>query len=260
MGYEALLPRVVDAAERAGALLVKAFDAGHRPGDKPGMYALGYGIEGSSFELVQGLLAEAVPGAGWFDKDRQEPRELAAGAWWIVDGTEGAVNLVHGMTQWAAVISLVVDGVPELSVVRQPLADETWTAVRGGGAYRNGDRLRVSGKQQMDASIVTASQSGNSAQTHARFGRTVGRLLDRVLLVQNTVPTTFPILTVAAGHTDAFFQYEPDLPGTVAGGLMVAEAGGTVTDLEGEPWRVTAPGVLFAAPGLHAELLKVVAA
>ncbi|TQS42380.1 inositol monophosphatase family protein [Cryptosporangium phraense] len=146
--------------------------------------------------LIQ-VVRDLLPGVQWFDEDTGA--EVPPGQWWVVDGAEGAVNFVRGLPDWAVTITLLNDGVPELTVVRQPIGDLTYTAVRGGGAFLDGRPLRVSAKTDLDAAIVTASQAGNTPEVHARFGRTFAALSDRALLVRNTVPTTFPLLVVASG-------------------------------------------------------------
>src|SRR5262245_49009181 len=211
--YSELLPAVVDAADQGAARLLEAFDPNARPADRTAMYEAGTRIEGASLDAVRKALDGVRPGAQWFDDD-VDGRNVPDGEWWIVDGAEGGVNHVHGLPEWGVTVVLVVDRVPRLAVVRQPLGDLTYTAVEGGGAFRNGTRLRVSAKTGLDAAIVTASQAGNDPEVHARFGRAVAAMSDKALLVRNTIPTTFPLLGVAAGHYDVFWQYEPDLPGT----------------------------------------------
>ena len=74
------------------------------------------------------------------------------------------------------------------------------------------------------------------------------------------VPSTFPMLLVAAGQNDVFWQYEPVLPGIAAGALLITEAGGTVSRIDGCPWRPGSPDILAAAPGLHQAAADVLAA
>jgi len=78
--------------------------------------------------------------------------------------------------------------------------------------------------------------------------------------VRASVPSTFPLLLVAAGHNDVFWQYEPVLPGVAAGLLFVTEAGGIVTRIDGSPWRPGSADILAAAPGLHAAAVDVLRA
>lgn len=254
-----LLERAVAVADRAGRVLLARYAEGSRPADRAAMYRLGTELEAAAGQVVRSGVDGLVPGAGWFDEDAHG-HDVPAGAWWVVDGAEGAVNHVHGLPEWGLTITLVVDGTARLTVVRQPLGDLTWTAIRGAGARRNGRRLRVSAKVDLDAAIVTSSQAGNDPTVHARYAAAFAAMADRSLLVRNTIPTTFPLLGVAGGHYDAFWQYDPDLPGTAAGTLIAAEAGAVVTDLTGQAWRLDAPDVLVAAPGVHAAVLDVVAA
>lgn len=254
--YQELLPAVVSAANRGADLLMSQFDPEARPLDRAAIGTMGTRIEGASQDAVREGLAGLLPNAGWFDED-ENGNAVPPGEWWVVDGAEGGVNYVYGLAEWAVTVTLIRDGVPRLTVVRQPIGDLTYTAVKGGGAHRNGAPLYVSAKTDLGVAMVTASQAGNSPEVHARFGRAITAMLDSALLVRNTIPTTFPILTVASGQHDVFFQYDPDLPGTAAGSLLVTEAGGVVTDLSGGRWVPDSPDVLIAAPGLHAAALKV---
>jgi len=65
------------------------------------------------------------------------------------------------------------------------------------------------------------------------------------------VPSTFPMLLVATGQSDVFWQYEPVLPGVAAGVLLITEAGGAVSRIDGSPWTAGSPDILAAAPALH---------
>lgn len=253
--YKELLPAVVNAANRGADLLMNQFDPEARPLDRAAI-SVGARIERASQDAVREGLDELLPNAGWFDED-ESGNAVPPGEWWVVDGAEGGINYIYGLAEWAVNVTLIRDGVPQLTVVRQPIGDLTYTAVKGGGAHRNGVPLHVSAKTDLSVAMVTTSQAGNSPEVHERFGRAITAMLDSALLVRNTIPTTFPILTVASGQHDVFFQYDPDLPGTAAGSLLATEAGGIVTDLSGGQWVPDSPDVLIAAPGLHATALKV---
>jgi myo-inositol-1(or 4)-monophosphatase len=219
------------------------------------MYDAGMRAEEASLAAVKANLEGMAPSIGWFDDDVED--EVPPGEWWIIDGAEGGVNLVHGLPEWAVTITLLRDGEPQLTVVRQPIGDLTYTAVRGAGAFVGKTRLEVSKKHDLDAAIVAASQAGNGSEIYERWGNAWTKLASKALLVRNTIPTTFPLLTLASGQYDVFFQYEPDLPGTAAGTLLATEAGGIATDLAGKPWTPASPDVLVAAPGVYQAALEV---
>jgi myo-inositol-1(or 4)-monophosphatase len=139
-----------------------------------------------------------------------------------------------------------------LAVVRQPVGDLTYTAVLGGGAHLNGRPLRTSAKTSLDAAIaVTGQAEAGQGGTYRRIGESVTAMLGQALLVRAFVPSTFPMLLVATGQNDVFWQYEPVLPGVAAGALLITEAGGTVSRIDGSAWSPGSPDILAAAPALH---------
>jgi myo-inositol-1(or 4)-monophosphatase len=217
------------------------------------MYGAGTRIGTVATDILKPALTKILPQARWIEDD-QETSPLPPGEWWAVDPTEGGVNYIHGMDEWAVTVALIRDNVPVLAVVHEPVNDRTWTAVRDGGAFLNGRPLTVAAKHDVGAALVTTTQP----RTRNRdFADAVAALLDQVLLIRSTVPSTFPQLHVAAGHVDAYWQYECDLVGVAAGVLIVTEAGGVVTDLRGAPWQPGATDILAAGPGLHPELLSI---
>jgi myo-inositol-1(or 4)-monophosphatase len=249
--YADILPAIVKSATAAGDRLLAEFSAAARPRSREDMAAAGHHTEDLVLRELRPELERLRPAAGWVDDD-METEPLPPGEWWVVDAVEGAVNYVHGMPEWAVTVALVRDGQPVLAVVRQPVADLTYTGVRGRGAHRNGQPLRVSAKASLDAAIgVTGQAEAGQQDTYRRIGESVTAMLGQALLVRTLVPSTFPMLLVAAGQSDVFWQYEPVLPGVAAGALFITEAGGTVSRIDGAPWSPGSPDILAAAPALH---------
>jgi myo-inositol-1(or 4)-monophosphatase len=254
-----LLPAVVEAVQAAGKRLSALYEPDARPTGRADMFRAAKRNEEASLGDLRPALTAARPGAGWVDDD-QETTALPPGEWWTVDAVEGNVNHVHGMAEWCVTATLVRDGVPVLTAVHQPVGDLTYTAVRGGGAHLNGMPLHVSPKTDLDAAIVTTGQAeAGQADTYRRIGESITAMLGRALLVRASVPSTFPMLLVATGQNDVFWQYEPVLPGIAAGILLVTEAGGVATRIDGSPWAPGAPDVLVATPALHAAAIEVLA-
>ncbi|MFC0431818.1 inositol monophosphatase [Kutzneria buriramensis] len=250
---EELLTDVTAAVHRAGKALLAEYTESARPADRNDMARGGRHLDAIVTAILEPALSAIRPDARWVGDD-QEMTVLPPGEWWAVDPIEGGVNYVHGMDQWAVTVALVRDNVPVLAVVYEPVPDRTWTAVRGGGAYVNGQPLGVSAKKAVDAAIVTMTQPRTK---NREFGAAVAALLDRALFVRSTVPSTFPQLDLAAGHVDVYWQYECDLIGVAAGVLLVTEAGGVVTNLRGTAWQPGDADILAAAPGLHEAFLSI---
>ncbi|HEY2263721.1 MAG TPA: inositol monophosphatase [Streptosporangiaceae bacterium] len=254
-----LLPIVVKEATAAGGRLLADFSPDARPASRTDMAAAGHHIEDLVLGELRPALAARRPQAGWLAEE-METTPVPPGEWWVVDAVEGGVNYVHGMPEWAVTVTLLRDGEPVLTVVRQPVGDLTYTAVRGEGAYLNGTRLRTSAKTALDAAIaVTGQAEAGQDGTYRRIGASVTALLGQALLVRAFVPSTFPLLLVATGQHDVFWQYEPVLPGVAPGLLLVTEAGGTVSRTDGSPWRPGSPDILVTAPGLHQAAVGVLA-
>jgi len=258
---EALLPAVVAAVKAAGVHLRERFSPGSRLDSLEEVVAAIHANDDASLELLRGPLERARPGARWAE-DELAGGALPAGEWWVTDPVEGNINHIHGMTEWAMTATLVRDNRPVLTAVHLPLTGETYTAVRGGGAHLDGVRLRHSAKMRLDGALVGTGQAkpGENAQTFDRIGRSVTAMLRNALVTRVSVPATLQLIQIAAGRMDVFWQYSEVRSGLVAGALLVAEAGGTVTDTLGRPWGLASEDFLAAAPGLHAAAVAVLSA
>lgn len=255
-----VLAAVVEVTRQAGLRLLTHYDPAARPGSRAEMVAAGRRNEDSSLDGLREALESARPGAGWVAED-QETVPLPPGEWWTVDAVEGNVNHVHGLPAWCVTVTLLRDQAPVLAAVYQPVGDLTYTAVAGGGAFLNGQRLHTSAKTDLDAAItVTGQAETGQDDTYRRIGDSVTAMLARALMVRAAVPSTFPLLLVATGQNDVFWQYQPVLPGIAAGILLASEAGGTVSRVDGSPWAPGSNDVLVAAPALHAAAVEVLTA
>ncbi|MBV1941203.1 inositol monophosphatase [Streptomyces sp. BV286] len=203
-------------------------------------------------------LLKARPGSQWAE-DELAGGALPPGEWWVVDPAEGNINHVHGMPEWAVTATLVRDNQPVLTVVHLPLTGDTYTAAVGGGAHLNGRPLTVSAKSDLGAALIGTGQArpGESTDTFRRIGASVTAMLTAGLVVRVSVPATLQLIHVAAGRMDAFWQFSDVRSGLVAGALLVTEAGGTVTDLDGKPWSTASRDFLAAAPRIHTAALDV---
>ena len=262
---QALLPAVVAAVQAAGRHMHSRFapDLRPRPASRNGIVAALCENDAASLGILREALTRACPRAGWVE-DELEGGALPPGEWWVVDAVEGNINHVQGMAEWGVTATLVRDNRPVLTAVDLPTASHTYTAVRGSGAWRNGARLRPSTKTELGAALVGTGQAkpGEDRETHCRIGQSVTAMLGSALTVRVSVPATFPLINVAAGRMDVFWQHSQVRSGLLAGALLVAEAGGTVSDIHGRPWGLASINFLAATPGLHAaavELLSAVA-
>ncbi|WP_448332533.1 inositol monophosphatase family protein [Streptomyces sp. DSM 41534] len=254
----ALLTRVTAAVRTAGDLLRERHTPHPRGVALDEIVAEIHANDNAVLDVLKAPLMAARPGARWAE-DELEGGALPPGEWWIVDPAEGNINHVHGMSDWAVTATLVRDNRPVLTVVHLPPTGDWYTAVAGQGARLNGALLRVSAKTDLGAALVGTGQArpGEDERTFHRIGASVTQLLVHGLVVRVSVPATLQLIHVAAGRMDAFWQFSDVRSGLVAGALLVAEAGGTVTDTRGNPWDLASGDFLAAAPGIHTAAVSV---
>ncbi|MYS86687.1 inositol monophosphatase family protein [Embleya scabrispora] len=255
---EAVLERAVTVVKTAGEHLRERHDVGARPGDLDEIVRAIHANDEAILALVKQPLLDMRPGSRWVE-DELAGGVLPGGEWWVVDTAEGNINHIHGMGEWAVTATLVRDNAPLLTVVHLPLTGDTYTALRGRGAFLDGEPLRSSAKTDLRAALVGTGQAkpGEDEAALRRMGATVTAMLINALVVRVSVPATLQLVHVASGRMDAFWQLSDVRSGLLPGALLVAEAGGTVTDTRGEPWSLAGDDFLACAPGLHAQAVDV---
>lgn len=259
-GDEAALAAMVRIAQDAGAKLLASFIPTTRPdGLDELIAAVGRNEEVASVGLVDALAA-VRPSAVFLD-DSREAGDLSEIECWVVDAVEGNVNHVHGLADWGVTIALMRNRQPVIAVVHQPINGLTWTALAGGGARCNGQLLQIGHKRRLEAAIaVTGQAEAGQSGTYAAIGDSITKMLYHALLVRTSVPSTFPLLQVAGGQADIFWQYSPVLLGIAAGMLIAREAGAVVSRIDGSAWEPGAEDILVTTPALQVQVIGVLAA
>jgi len=250
-----LLVAVIPAVQAAGARMLELFTSAPHYATRDEVVAAIHANDAESLAVMQPILAALRPDAGWVE-DELEGGRLPPGEWWVTDPVEGNINHVHGMNDWGVTATLVRDSQAVLTVVHLPLLGQTYTAVLGGGAFCDGQKLEtLSPKISLDSSLVGTGQArpGESGKTFERIGASTTLMLNTALVVRVSVPATLQLLQVASGRMEAFWQFSQVRSGLLAGALLVAEAGGAVTDIHGAPWSLESDDFLATTPTLQAQ-------
>ncbi|MGW6972647.1 inositol monophosphatase family protein [Streptomyces sp. NPDC054952] len=249
-----LLDQAVIVVQEAGSVLRERFGevVGHQTREEL-MRALAANDD-AALDILRPRLTELRPGAGWVE-DELDGGALPSGEWWVVDPAEGNVNHLHALPDWAVTATLVRENQPVLTVVHLPLTGETYTALLGAGAHLDGRPLRVSPAADLGLSVVATSQARpeEDEEVVRRVGSSITAMLFDALVVRTSVPATLHLVNVAAGRTDAFWQFAGARADLLPGALLVTEAGGRISDAEGRPWTPRSDSFLAAAPGVHAQ-------
>ncbi len=179
-----------------------------------------------------------------------------SGRYWLVDPLDGTTNFVHGFPAVAVSVALVQDGRPVAGSVHAPFLGLTYTAERGAGAWSIGPdgptRLLVSDRPP-DRAVVATGFPFRRKELLPRYLRMFGAALHTFEDLRRPGAAALDLAWTAAGVFDGFFELALAPWDVAAGGLLIEEAGGTVTDWTGTPNYL--PGTILAAPPtIHTEL------
>jgi myo-inositol-1(or 4)-monophosphatase len=174
---------------------------------------------------------------------------------WYVDPLDGTTNFAHGLPMFAVALGRVVDSRPDVGVVHCPILDLTFTATRGGGAFCNGKRLKVSTVSTLDhAMLATGFPSDRATSGDTNFPQfTAIKLLARA--VRRCGSSCLDQALVAAGTFDGFWEMKLKAWDLTAGSLLVEEAGGRATGWQGELLRLERGAVVATNGRIHDQLL-----
>ena len=166
---------------------------------------------------------------------------------WVIDPLDGTSNYLHGLPHFAVSIAQQVNGRTEHAVVFDPIRDELFTASRGGGAYLNQTRIRVSGRKSLDNAILATAFPFRQRAKMPRFGRVFQAVFEQVEDFRRAGTASLDLAWTAAGRLDGYFEIGLNAWDVAAGALLVREAGGVVMDFDGND-AVEDAGSIIAAP------------
>jgi myo-inositol-1(or 4)-monophosphatase len=170
---------------------------------------------------------------------------------WILDPIDGTVNYLYGLPQFAVSLAAEVDGEVVAGVVHNAATGEEWTALRGGGAYRDGQRLVCSEVTELGQTLL-ATGFGYAAARREHQARVLTRVLPAVRDIRRFGAASLDLCFAAEGRVDAYYEKGLNLWDHAAGGLVATEAGMLVTGLAG---AAPGPDMLIAAPpAIHGHL------
>ncbi|GAA1953397.1 inositol monophosphatase family protein [Catenulispora subtropica] len=207
--------------------------------------------------IVEGILAER-PDDGLLGEEGAN-REGTSGVRWVIDPIDGTVNYLYEIPQWCVSIGVEIDGETVAGVVEIPMLGETFTALRGHGAWRNGETIRAYSAQSEGKPVpleraLVATGFGYAAQRRAVQGAIVADLLPLVRDIRRGGSAAIDLCSVACGRVDGYFERGTNPWDIAAGGLIVQEAGGKLGGLRGTAASVDM--TVAAAPGLYEALCE----
>ena len=254
------LATAVEIVLRAGDIQRLRRDSGFRI-DKKGEIDLVTEVDLECERLCRGILAERFPDHDILAEEMSSgPTEAARARYrWVFDPLDGTTNYAHGLPIFCASLSLEVDGRAIVGAIFDPSRGELFTAERGAGAFLNGQPLRPSTTAVLgDALLVT----GFPYDVHRKLDDLVamfGAFLGASRAVRRLGSAALDLCYVAAGRFDAFWEQHLKPWDVSAGALIVEEAGGIVTGMDGTPFSPAVAHLVASNGPLHSSMLQVIA-
>ena len=196
------------------------------------------------------ILAEESGATG----DQDEPEYQ-----WIIDPLDGTTNFLHGYPQYSVSIALKYRGVLTQAVVYDPTGNELFTASRGRGAYLNDHRLRVSKRNQFSECLLGTGIPFRELTHMDTYLSMLKDIIPRVAGIRRPGSAALDLAYVAAGRYDGFWELGLGPWDMAAGCLLITEAGGLVSDLEGNETHLESGNIIAGNPKIFGQLLQVIA-
>ena len=178
---------------------------------------------------------------------------------WIIDPLDGTTNFIHGLPQYAISIGLAHKGVMTQGVVYDPNRNELFTATRGGGAFLNDKRIRVSKRIKLDEALIGTGfpyRMFDHIEAYLAIFRDVAQMTAGM---RRPGAAALDLAWVACGRMDGFWELGLSPWDMAAGTLLITEAGGLVGDLSGEANYMKTGNIVGGNPKIFAQLLQLIA-
>jgi len=174
---------------------------------------------------------------------------------WVIDPLDGTTNFLHGFPHYAVSIALEVRGRLDQAVIFDPLRQELFTASRGSGAQLDGRRIRVSRRRSLDGCLLGTGIPFRELAHLDAYLQSMAALVPRAAGIRRAGSAALDLAYVAAGRLDGFWEFGLSRWDVAAGGLLIQEAGGIVSDaLGGDSWQHSGD-VVAGTPRVHQEMM-----
>lgn len=253
-----MLNTAIKAARRAGSMINRAsLDLERLQVARKGPSDYVTEVDQSVEAAIIDILKTAYPDHGFLGEESGEqpvPEGQAAPEYqWIIDPLDGTTNFIHGFPVYAVSIALAHRGQVVHGVIYDPARNELFTASRGGGAFLNDRRVRVSGMPRFHDAMLSAyvPDSGGGVSPNSKFSG----MLTGCASVRRMGASVLDLAYVACGRLDGFCGVNLKRWDLAAGGLLVLEAGGLISDFQGEQTWFETGSVIAGTPKVFTHML-----
>ncbi|UNM06657.1 MAG: inositol monophosphatase [Holosporaceae bacterium] len=248
---------MIEAAEKAGRSLIRDFNeieklqiAKKGPADFVSV------ADKRSEKIVYDLLKKGRPDYSFLMEESGAEENKDKENVWIIDPLDGTTNFLHGLPGFCVTIAHQSKGRIEHAVTYDPLRGDVFWAERGKGAFLNGDQLRVSSRQGLTDAVLLTSHHDPEKKRTAFFNSVWKMAHEKVSIIRCLGSAALDLAYVAAGKAEAYFMYGLQPWDVAAGILLIQEAGGMVSEIDGKSHPETGNSILASNAALYDDLRK----
>ena len=255
MARSALLNVMVEAARKAARSLTRDFgEVENLQVSVKGPSDFVSAADRKAEQILQQELARVRPGYGFLLEEGGVVEGTDPQHRWIIDPLDGTTNFLHGIPMFSVSIALERQGTIVAGVVYNPAMDELFVAERGGGAFLNDRRLRVSKRSALADCVIGTGIPHLGRGDHPAYLKRLQKVMNEVAGVRRCGSAALDLCWVAAGRFDGFWESDLSPWDIAAGILMIREAGGFVTDLDGRDKMLETGTVVAGNEDIHRRL------
>lgn len=257
MALSAIMHVMVQATLKAGRSLVRDFGEVQNlqvslkgPGDYVSQ------ADKKAETILYNELSRARPDYGFLMEESGEIIGEDAQHRFIIDPLDGTTNFLHGIPLFAVSVALERQGQIVAGVIFNPILDELYTAERGGGVFLNDRRLRIAARRKLEDAVIGTGIPHLGRGHHGNYLVELRNVMGEAAGIRRMGAAALDLASVAAGRLDAFWEDDLQPWDMAAGILMVREAGGFVSDKNGEQNMFETKNIVVGNELIHNALLK----
>jgi myo-inositol-1(or 4)-monophosphatase len=215
-------------------------------------------VDKASEQPIVEIVGRRLPHAVMLGEELSPDALSSSGLVVIADPLDGTTNFLHGYPEYAVSIGVAREGELCAGVVLNVPRGEEFTAISGGGAFLNGARIKVSSLRDPGRALIGTGFPFRTVEQLPRYVPQFSLVAAGTAGIRRAGAAALDLASVACGRFDAFWELTLAPWDVAAGILLVREAGGIVTDLEGSPARPVGGGLVAGNPAMHAWLMQTV--
>jgi myo-inositol-1(or 4)-monophosphatase len=252
---QALLNTALKAARRGGDLAVRQLNRVHElKVESKGVNDFVTHVDRAAEEKIIETIRDYYPDHAFLAEESGATGD--SDHVWIIDPLDGTTNFIHGVPVFGVSIALRIKGRIEIGVVYDPNRQEMFTAIRGRGAQVDGHKIRVSGRRGLEGALIGTGFPYRSKDKVESYAKMLVSVLSETAGVRRPGAASIDLAWLAAGRYDGFWEFGLNTWDIAAGSLLLREAGGLISELDGDGDYLESGNIVAGSPKVHDALRK----